>query len=267
MSRHRCCICGTVRNCGKYLDNIFANIKIISKSFSDYTIILYVDASSDNTIAKLQHYQAINPRLTLIINTEPLLKYRTHRIAKGRNKCLEVIRQNYKDYEYFIMMDCDDRCSGKVNPNVLEKYLHKITNWDALSFNHPCGYYDCWALSIRPFVLSCHHFKDHGQWTRYIQTLLRMTPKNRLVNCLSAFNGFSLYRTAKFISGTYDGKFNFSYIPRKLIHENIRVSGLPKRGVQTEQDCEHRKFHMQAVFKHNARIRISPDYLFMNCSS
>ena len=267
MPAPRCCICGTVRNCGKYLDKIFVNMEIISRLFSNYAIIIYADASNDNTIAKLKQYQQKNPRLTLIINTEALLKYRTHRIAKGRNKCLEIIRTKYPNYEYFIMMDCDDRCSGRVDSNVLAKYLHSITNCDAISFNHPCGYYDCWALSIRPFVLSCHHFKDNEQWTRYIKTLLRLTPKNRLVNCLSAFNGFSLYRTAKFISGTYSGKFDVSYIPRNLIKENIKVSGLPKRGAQTEQDCEHRKFHMQAVFKNNARIRISPHCLFTNCTS
>ena len=29
----------------------------------------------------------------MIINTEPLLKYRTHRISKGRNTCLKIMNE------------------------------------------------------------------------------------------------------------------------------------------------------------------------------
>ena len=106
----KCCICGTVRNCGKYLDKIFKNMERIGTLFADYAIILYYDESNDNTLQKLKEYQQKNSKLILHINTEPLLDYRTHRIAKGRNKCLDIMKENYNDYEYFIMMDCDDRC-------------------------------------------------------------------------------------------------------------------------------------------------------------
>ena len=39
----KCCICGTVRNCGKYLDNIFSIMEQIETLFEDYKIILYYD--------------------------------------------------------------------------------------------------------------------------------------------------------------------------------------------------------------------------------
>ena len=161
MPAPRCCICGTVRNCGKYLDKIFVNMEIISRLFSNYAIIIYADASNDNTIAKLKQYQQKNPRLTLIINTEALLKYRTHRIAKGRNKCLDIIRTKYPDYEYFIMMDCDDVCSNPIKTEVLSEYLNR-SDWDSLSFNRKGDsstdsghYYDIWALQYEPFYWDC----------------------------------------------------------------------------------------------------------------
>lgn len=257
----KCCICGTVRNCGKYLDKIFQNMEKISTLFEDYVIILYYDNSNDNTLQKLTEYQKKNPKLVLYINTEPLLNYRTHRISKGRNKCLEIMRQNYNDYEYFIMMDCDDRCSYNIKLNLLANYL-KRTDWDALSFKHPAGYYDSWALSKRPYVLSCHNFRDTCMGQRMITKIINNTPKYGLITCLSAFNGFSIYRKNKFDNCYYDGKFRLDYIPAYLIKENIKYAGKIDLS-QNKEDCEHRFFHISAVFKNNARIRISPISLFV----
>ena len=257
----KCCICGTVRNCGKYLDKIFKNMEIISTLFEDYFIILYYDESNDNTLKKLKEYQQKNIKLILHINTEPLLEYRTHRIAKGRNKCLEIMRQNYDDYDYFIMMDCDDRCSYNIKRRLLEYYL-KRKDWDSLSFKHPAGYYDSWALSKRPFVLSCHHFKDNAIGIRFINNIIQKTPINGLITCLSAFNGFAIYRKKKFDNCYYDGKFRLDYIPQALIDENITYAGSMDLS-QDKEDCEHRFFHINAVVNNNARIRISPLSLFV----
>lgn len=257
----KCCICGTLRNCGKYLDKIFENIEQIATLFEDYSIILYYDKSNDDTLKKLKDYQTKNPRLNLYINTEPLLQYRTHRISKGRNKCLEIMRQNYIDYEYFIMMDCDDRCSYNIKLKLLEHYLLR-SDWDSLSFNHPSGYYDWWALSKRPLVLSCHHFKDPTMWKKMIENIIHKTPKDKLIPCLSAFNGFAIYRKNKFDNCYYDGIFKLNYMPSLFIKENIKYAGKIFL-TQDKEDCEHRFFHTSAVFKNNARIRISPNCLFV----
>jgi hypothetical protein len=257
----KCCIAGTVRNCGKYLTKIFDNMEKIGTLFEDYVIILYYDNSNDNTLQILQKYQIKHPKLVLYINTEPLLQYRTHRIALGRNKCLEIMRNDYKTYDYFIMMDCDNRCAFNIKLNLLNAYLLRH-DWDSLSFNHPSGYYDSWALSIRPYVLSCHHFKNASLGLRMITKMIKTTPRYKLISCLSAFNGFAIYRTSKFVNCVYSGKLNLNYIPRNFIKENIFYSGKMNFS-QTNEDCEHRVFHINAVFKNNARIRISPLCLFI----
>jgi hypothetical protein len=218
-------------------------------------------------------------------------------------------------------MDCDDICSRNIKLNLLKRCLHR-NDWDALSFNHPNGYYDTWALSKIPYVISCHHFKDAGQgqrlisniikktpqyklikclsafngfaiyrtkkfincyydtWAlskipyvischhfkdagqgqRYITNIIKKTPQYKLIKCLSAFNGFAIYRTKKFINCYYDGRFRIDYIPKKIIEKNIFYSG----GIlnTTKEDCEHRHFHIQAVLENNAKIRISPRCLF-----
>ena len=45
-----------------------------------------------------------NNFVTIILNNEDLLAYRTHRIANARNKLIEYIKENYRNYEYFIMI-------------------------------------------------------------------------------------------------------------------------------------------------------------------
>jgi hypothetical protein len=52
----KCCICGTVRNCGKYLEKVFSNIEKIGTIFDEYVIIVYYDVSNDNTLEFLKQY-------------------------------------------------------------------------------------------------------------------------------------------------------------------------------------------------------------------
>jgi hypothetical protein len=256
----KCCICGTVRNCGPYLDKIFSNMEIIGSMFEDYRIILYYDSSNDNTLQKILEYHKRNPKLIFYINRKKLLPYRTHRIALGRNMCINIIRKMFSDHDYFIMMDCDDRCAKDMNKGILQKYLHR-NDWDGLSFNHPDGYYDWWALSKRPFVLSCHHFRNNSLGAKYIDKIISKTNPEDLIICISAFNGFSIYRTNKFLNCIYDGRFRLDYIPPQLIAENIKAAGNMNL-TRNKEDCEHRFFHFQAFFKNGARIRIAPVCLF-----
>ena len=257
----KCCICGTVRNCGKYLDKKFNAMKQIETIFDECVIILYYDNSNDNTLIKLKEYEEKFSNFILYVNTNEMLQYRTHRIAAGRNKCLQIMREKYPSFEYFIMMDCDDKGAYNIKLPLLKHYLN-VTEWDALSFNHPVGYYDSWALSIRPHIIS-HCFLDRKGGVKTINKLIKACPQNGLIKCLSAFNGFAIYRANKFVNCFYDGKCNLGYIPKNLINENIRYAGKFNLSRTNKEDCEHRSFHINAVLKNKAKIRISPHCLFV----
>ena len=267
----KCCICGAIRNVGGFLDKIFSNMERIGTLFDDYVIILYYDDSRDNTLQKLKEYQSINPKLKFYVNKTIVSNFRTQRIANARNGCLQMIRANYSNYEMFIMMDCDDVCSPDIKLDVLKKYLYK-NSWDSLSFNREY-YYDIWALSIRPYIFSYRHYKDEvkvlGEMNRYIKDLLSKVPENGLLKCASAFNGFAIYRTNKFLNCNYDGRVRLDLIPKNYIYNNIIVNGQKiefKTYAGTEQtlheDCEHRAFHLEAINKNGAVICISPEILF-----
>lgn len=262
-----CFFCGTIRDCSKYLDEVYSNVIQMASIFDDYKIVLYYDVSSDDTLNKLRYYANINPRFSFYENREPLHRLRTFRLAKGRNYLISELNKENGKYPYFMMVDWDNVSCGTVDVGLLRNSLMRNNEWDALSFwNSNKFYYDLWALSIKPYVLSCYEF-DNGfnKYVKYINNL-RKASKGKYIPCYSAFGGLCIYKTALFSNCVYDGKKDFSYIPRNLVSDQIKMdmnTFLPIKkqkgdGYQTGEDCEHRFFHFTAILKNNARIRISP---------
>jgi hypothetical protein len=176
------------------------------------------------------------------------------------------------------MMDCDDVNCKEVNTDILKKYLYTNT-WDGLSFNTTPKYYDIWGLSIHPFCFSYNHFENNVRYydiiQEYIDKLLKKaSSENKLVECISSFNGFSIYRTKKFVNSYYDGRVRLDIIPKVNLesHKRVTKSKLvfkqyfkPDGTINVDgryEDCEHRAFHIQARQQSGAKIMISPEVLF-----
>jgi len=265
------CICGTIKNVAEHIHAVIQNMERIGSLFEDYVIIFYYDHSTDGTLNIVK--KLLNPKIQLYVNKSPLTKFRTHNIAKGRNFCLNTIRNKYSDFEYFIMMDCDEVCAGNANLDVLKNHLLETDNWDALSFNRP-DYYDLWALSIPPFVISIRHFHDivnaEEQVKKFITESLGKLKDNQLLRCFSAFNGFSIYKTQKFLNCFYQGSLRLDLLPPKMkkinqqiLHDKLKINIVNNGNEDTiYEDCEHRSFHLQAIRKNQAKIGISPNILF-----
>jgi hypothetical protein len=104
------------------------------------------------------------------------------------------------------------------------KNLKREDDWDALSFDHPHGYYDICGLSKIPYILSYYHPNDKNFGPKFINKIIKNCNKNDLIiPCWSAFNGFAIYKTKKFINCYYDGKRRYDYIPKQLLIENIKA--------------------------------------------
>ena len=269
----KCCICGPVRNCGPFLDKVFKNIEKIGSIFHDYEILIYYDNSNDNTLDILKAYQKKNPRLKLYVNKTLVSKFRTHRLAHARNFCLNYVKSlDLNEYPFFIMMDFDDVNCKEANPEVLKRYLLR-NDWDALSFNTVPKYYDIWALSIYPYCFSYNHFENtniHNYHViqNYIDNKLKHLRNGELLRCISSFNGFSIYRTNKFLNTSYDGRIRVDLIPKHYIQAHAKVANSKMifhdyghiKGKY--EDCEHRAFHIQAINNDDAKIMITTDVLF-----
>ena len=262
-----CCICGPVKDCAQYLERVLANMEKIGGVFDEYVIILCYDESTDSTLKILTDYVKKNSHFRLLINTKPVEgSCRTHKIANARNHCLKHMREYFSEYKYFIMMDCDDVCASPVNIDVLKNNM-KRTDWDGLSFNSSKPYYDVSPLSMKHLVYSCWHFSQPNARQIYedaIQYLFSTCPPGELISVYSAFNGFAIYRTRKFIDSCYDGHTRLDLIPPFLMEENKRVCGeiTPYYWCGPDQDSEHRSFHLHAKFQNDAVVAISPDVLF-----
>lgn len=261
--RGKCCICGAVRCCAPYLDQVIANILTIGQQFEDFSVVFSYDISSDGSLQILEKWALQCSNIVIHIETEPQTKYRVYNIARARNRCLDIIREKYCNYEYFIMIDCDNVCEKMTDIAVFRKYFDSnyIEQWDSLSFiTKP--YYDTWALSKYPYVFSNMHFANYHQTSEFIEDVIEKTPKGDLIPCLSAFNGFAIYKTNKFINYYYDYKPRLDLIPKYLIKNQINICGpIYLQGKAKMIDCEHRSFHLMAV-NDGARIRIANDVLF-----
>lgn len=277
MNKIKTYICGCAKDVGSYLDDVFNNIGFIGELFDDFHIIVYYDESDDNTLVTLNEWNTFyKEQMTLLIGKVPLTNIRTQNIANARNHILTKIKEfNNDDFQYFIMMDMDEVCSSKFNKNALDTYLqYERTNnplsWDALSFNRII-YYDLWALSIDPYGFSCNHYENthkvKNQMIHYLkQELGRVVLKNPncgLLPCISAFNGFAIYRKNKFINVKYEWNIHKTLIiyPRDKISKMSRT--VFQQPISRHDDCEHRYFHIRASQLNKARICISPSCLFI----
>ena len=273
-------ICGSLRNCGHFIDGVFINIDKIIKLFDNYKIIISYDNINDNSLDILQKKKAkYNMELIHVLENEDILHrdMRTQRISNARNEILKYIRKDTPtdDYKYLIVMDMDDCCAGIMNIDALAHYISNDSEWDALSFNNRPEYYDVWALSIKPYILSCWHFPNGDdvvcKISDYMTKRLNGMKKYELLECESAFNGFAIYKKSKFIDCNYNWRIKniVNFVSDEQRELNEKVIGKPftmnksyQQHIHPATDCEHRQFHMEAIRKHNAKIRISPIYLF-----
>lgn len=269
MSNNKCCICAAVKDVGCHLNAIFANMEKIGNIFHDYRVIFFYDTSDqwyDNTLDLIKEFQSRNSKVALIVNPTPLTNaVKTRKLAHARNACIQYIRDNCPTYEYFVVIDCDEICAPPIKIDLFKKYLQR-TDWDALSFRRS-HYYDPWALSMRDLIYSCWHFqKPHALpvYQNAINDALRDCSSGGLVQVYSAFGGFGIYRTHKFLDCVYDGKPRMDLMPPFLLKRNIESCGpiAPYQSDGPDQDCEHRSFHIQAKLQNNAKIAIAPVSLF-----
>jgi hypothetical protein len=168
-------------------------------------------------------------------------------------------------------MDFDDPNSKTCNIEVIRKYLER-SDWDALSFNTFPAYYDIWALSIYPFCFSYNHFNNNSYYYKvmqqYVSLKLNHLKRDELLQCISSFNGFSIYRADKFLNCKYDGRVNLNLIPSNFMLAHMRAAKSKiifkdYGNVKGQyEDCEHRAFHVGAINKNNAKIMISPEIVF-----
>ena len=261
---HFVCIGLCVYNNAKGLPRVLRNIEKLKKVFQQVKIIAFYDTSSDNSLDILKNHGEIDILVSPQHYTKS--KIRTENIAFARNQILARIRDTYYTYPYFIMMDSNEySCVGELRIEPILWCLQHVDLWDGISFNREAGYYDTWALSFEPFVYSFFHFTN---WKKVVekmraefQFLLENAEKKKeLIPVLSAFNGFAIYKTNKFLNCRYSSDIRIQLFPKNMVQQQIIITG-EKIVPNFSQDCEHRAFHLEAI-QQGAKLRICPDFVF-----
>lgn len=286
MNENKNCVIGLcVFNNERGLPSVLSNILKISNSnlFDKITIVAFYDASTDNSYSILESFKnrysngSTSTQIeTIIISNKTneirmsfgnasrvIDKSRTMRIANARNEILNYMRflETQRVYnKYFIMMDSNEyACVGNINIDTLSNALQRCDEWDSISFDREAGYYDYWALSFDPHVYSFFHVQNKDETFRNMVAdftiKLNAAHESRdLIPVYSAFNGFAIYKTNAFLNCSYSSIIDIHLFPKELLPSKILN--------YFENDCEHRKFHMEAIKKNGARIMVSPLSIF-----
>lgn len=266
-----CCVCLCVLNNEQGLPHVLKNIQKMEEIFK-IEIIVYYDKSHDKSLEILENYHRTHSNITIIKGNSKLYTRaieRTKNIANARNCLLQEIRKMHTAPDYFIMMDSNEyACVGDINIDVLKSSLKYREGWDSVSFDREAGYYDYWALSIQPFIYSFVHMvpnqHDIDLCKKYLHNILQMYKsmgENAFIPVHSAFNGFAIYKTSKFINCYYSDIIDCTLFPEGTIQTHMAC--VSKQIVRVfDKDCEHRHFHLQAIKQNGAKIYIYPYPLF-----
>lgn len=269
-----CCLC--VRDCARFLPYIFNNLNRLSVYFTNFKVVFVYDNCLDNSEALLNDYKNRSTFEVFVIhNVNNNSPHRTVRIANSRNKCLNIVYDVIKDVDYHIMIDADDVNANAWNIDLLLYYLNsEIDSWDALSFNRK-EYYDIWALLYDNYKYHCWGF---GYFSRPVINFMRNDIEKKLINlkdkddlfeCFSAFNGFAIYKTKRFLNIKYDGysnNFNKLLSRDEIINTILTLrsdTNIPGLNISNDnyEACEHLYYHLTAIRDNNARMRISKECL------
>ena len=230
-------ICGCARNFEKKnISKVLNNLNKLAKK-KDVFYIFYENDSKDKTLKILQDF--INKNDGIVISEKDInIKRRTPRIAYCRNKILDYIYQNNlnKVYDFYINVDLDD-VNKKIDINSVNRCLSESNKWDIASINQHHYYYDLWALRTINKNNNCSlnnncHSKIN-KWFPKLKNESKISSKEDYLPVLSAFGGFTIYKTYLLSNCYYSGE---SY-------EN-----------KEKDDCEHVNFH-KCILKKNPNTR------------
>lgn len=246
-------IVGCAKDCGEYLPNVLNKIKELAKNKKVY-FIFYENDSKDNTNIILQNFvneinKKNNNNYKAHLITEKLnIKRRTQRLAHCRSQILKYIMNNnlINQYDFYINMDLDN-VNVKLNINSVNRCLNEVNKWDIASINQKHNYYDLWALRTKKKYNNCWYNEICNKlklpmWfnnninINYNDNIL--INNNNYIPVLSAFGGFTIYKT--------------------YLLKNCWYSGEDKNNSNVD-DCEHVNFH-NCILKNfpNTRFYIIP---------
>jgi hypothetical protein len=260
----RIVIAGLARDSAEHLKAIFANIDNLASCFRDKAYIFLENDSTDHTRACLEAFRDVRPntRLEHFDGLGESIPQRTVRLAWLRNHYLSLITQEYADYDYLLVIDCDDASAYRMDYLAFHRAIEFLDHEPGCAgvFPNQDGfYYDLWALRHPTWCPgdiweeSLDHYVIHGgSDDEVFRTVVgpRLRTLGRFdapIQVHSAFGGMGLYKISSVVKNARRSK---GYkIKNVLTPEGDRDVGW--------QVCEHVDFH-RGFGDHGEKLFILP---------
>lgn len=239
------------RNCEGPLRPNLEALAVLGKRFRDWRLYVEENDSEDGTATVLAQFAERNTRAFVRSRTLGRQHYgqefagpRTIALAEYRSSCQEWVRGNFSEADYVVIVDLDawggwshgGFMSGvgmlETMPDAYGMASVSIMQHPAFE-NTPDGqakptkawlHYDAWALRLNSYWDD--YTAGHGGWKHHWIPPVGSPP----VRVCSAFGGMTIYRTAAFLAGTYDGR----------------------------TDCEHVSFHRSVAAQTGQHLYLCP---------
>lgn len=256
MYNYNVIVCGCTKNSASYIRAHLNRLYTIKEAFKNVQIVVYENDSADQTARILEEFKNMHDSFEYISENGVDRHFcnRPERIAHGRNRLLEYIRQSKSNFDYMIMVDLDSVLELYHNDQLKELFTHDVNTWDVLTSNCVGRYYDIWALRINhsiwdssihgtlwasPVDYDCWvKVRFFGNTKKYIaDNQIQIPAKTPLIPVNSAFGGFGIYKMSSIQGCVYNAN------------------------VANTVTCEHVEFHRQLQEKNQARIFICPSFI------
>ncbi len=197
-------ICGVCKDIESAVPYVIENAELLGTYFSDYRVIIYENNSADNTAILLTEWAKRNKNVIFVseILDDISSISRTENIARARNKVLDIIKDEYAEYEYLINVDLDFQCAWPIDE--ILKTIKSQKKWDCVSANGLWRniYWDRYAYRSKKHPFGPELIGD--DWWGTFHPLFSVGGEEWLP-VYSAFGGLAIYKTATVINFRYSG--------------------------------------------------------------
>jgi hypothetical protein len=244
-------IAGLTRDAAAYLPGVLSNIEKIGAQFDEAAFALFENDSKDGSKDLLRAWCAERPqaRLFEIDGLAEALPIRTVRLAFLRNAIVDLMRDEFSDFDYLYLADCDIAAHWPVDVSALQRavrFLADDPTRAAIFPNNDGLYIDLWALrapwcpddtweATLEYMLRVGSSDEDAFKAVFVPRAQQYVPRGSAPRQVdSAFGGAGLYKIESVLKN-----------PRRYSGHKAKI--LPTREGPHEfgwQTCEHVSFNL-----------------------
>jgi tetratricopeptide (TPR) repeat protein len=251
---------GCARDCAQNVQGALANIANVASLFRDSSFLLVENDSSDATPDLILRWcsQRASARLVNLDGLSDSCKARTMRIAAARNAYLDIVRSEFREYDYLFVLDLDDASVTPLETNEVLRAVEYCETNSACAAVFPIQryYYDSYALRQKTlcpadifeeaFDKACSQQRDASQIAReflgprIFEIYDAIGRAKEPMEVESAFGGLGIYK----ISSLIKNRRRYLGHKHKILPPGVRRRlGFSENGEVGWQVCEHVEFH------------------------